>query len=219
MGQGTREKHTWDEIFKTVRLCRKAAGDTEPTRLAVEAVMGGGDGNRIQVAIRAIEAEYGYRPEFLNDLPEKLKRFVSDPRTGKGWLPIPAELTDLGEPYLSAMITMASSTKQRLNDAATHTAILVSDKAREADQRVTDALAVVAEHVAGIATRDATITDLTKKLATATRRADKAEDALKAYKQANRGVGKMQAQLGDVHAAVVTSGRRASGTARRQGAI
>lgn len=215
MSHDTREKYTWDEIFKTVRLCRKTAGDTEPTRLAVEAVMGGGDGNRIQVAIRAVEAEYGYRPEFLDDLPEKLQRFVTDPRTGKGRLPIPAELTDLGEPYLSAMITMASATKQRLNDAATNASLLVSDRAREADQHVADALKVVADHVATLEMRDTTISDLTKKLATATRRADKAEAALDAYRQANRGVGKMQAQLGDVHAAVVTSRPRASLTTRK----
>ena len=205
--------------LRTVRLCRKTAKDTEPTRLAVESVMGGGDGNRIQVAIRAVEAEYGYRPEFLDDLPAKLKRYVTDPRTGNGRLPIPAELTDLGEPYLSAMITMASATKQRLNDAATHAGIPVADKAREADQSVADALAVVTEHATTIATRDATITDLTNKLATAPRRADKAEAALKAYKQAKGGVGKMQTQLGDVHAAVVTSRRRASLTTRRQGGI
>jgi hypothetical protein len=215
MGQSTKEKYTWDEIFETVRLCRKTAGDTEPTRLAVEDVMGGGDGNRIQVAIRAVEAEYGYRPEFLDDLPAKLKRFVSDPRTGSGRLPIPAELTDLGDPFLSALITIASATKQRLTDGATDAGVLVADKAREADQLVADAQAAVADHAATIAIRDTTITDLTKKLAAATRRADKAEAALEAYRQANRGVGKMQAQLGDVHAAVVTSRRRVSRTTRR----
>ena len=215
MGQSKKEKYTWDEIFETVRLCRKAAGDTEPTRLAVEDVMGGGDGNRIQVAIRAVEAEYGYRPEFLDDLPAKLKRYVSDPRTGSGRLPIPAEMTDLGDPFLSALITIASATKQRLTDAATDAVILVADKAREADQRVADALAVSADRAAIIAMRDTTISDLTKKLALATRRADKAEAALDAYKQANRGVGKMQAQLGDVHAVVVTSRSRAARTARR----
>lgn len=215
MGQGTKEKYTWDEIFEAVRLCRTTAGDTEPTRLAVESVMGGGDGHRIQIAIRAIEAEHGHRPEFLDTLPAKLQRFVSDPRTGNGRLPIPAELTDLGDPFISAMITIASATRQRLIDGANHASILVADKSREADQRVADALAAVADHAATIALRDTTIIDLTKKLATATRRADKAEAALDAYKQSNRGVNKMQAQLGDVHAAVVTSGRRVSRTTRR----
>ena len=215
MSQSAKEKFTWEAIFEAVRTCRATARDKEPSRLAVEDVLGGGDGNRIQVAIRAVEAEYGFRPEFLDTLPAKLQRFVSDPRTGNGRLPIPAELTDLGDPYLSAFITMVSATQQRLSDGANDARILIDDKAREADQRVAEALTVVGEHVATIETRDTTINDLTLKLAAETRRADKAEAALDAYKQSNRGVGKMRTQMNAVHAAVVPSRARASRAKRK----
>jgi len=218
MGENTKEKFAWDSIFDAVRLCRAAEGDKEPTRLAVEQVLGGGDGNRIKVAIRAVEAEYGLRPEIIDSLPPHLKRFIADPRLPGGRLPIPAQLkATLPEPYLSAMITMSSATLQVLEDAATNAAILVADKEQAADTRVAEAEQRVKDCVAVIAVRDAMIADLGMQLATATRRADKAEAARDAYKESKRGISGMQAQVREVHTAVVKKRVAPARTKPRQG--
>lgn len=78
------QKYEWPDIFKAVRLCRAENGNAEPTRLSVENVLGGGDPVRLNIAIRAVEAEYGHRAEYLDTLPDRILRHVTDPRKEGG---------------------------------------------------------------------------------------------------------------------------------------
>lgn len=214
-----KEKFSWDEIFKAVRLCRELAGNSEPTRLAVEDALGGGDTNRITVAIRAVEAEYGHRPENLDLLPENIKRFVADPRKAGGRLPIPENLkAKLREPFLSSLIAIAGGVLQELEDAGNHAAILVASNELEWRVRLEAAEKIVQEQRVTIAGKDSDIRRLETQLQKATKRADRAEAAREAYVVSSEAITGMQTQIDEVHGAVVTKrahSRRARTTTRR----
>ena len=125
-------KYEWPDIVKTVRLCRAENGNAAPTRLAVETIIGGGDTLRLDIAIRAVEAEHGHRPEYLDTLPDQILRHLKDPRKEGGLLPIPEAIkARLREPFLSALITIASAVLAELEQGAQNATILVTDTERD----------------------------------------------------------------------------------------
>lgn len=210
-------RHEWPAVINAVRTCREVAGNTAPTRHAVEQLLGGGDATRINVGIRAVDAEYGFHPEFLDTLSPEVRALVTDPRKPGGRLAVPPVMAaTLPEPYLAALITITGAITQTLEDGATNAAVLVDDFRKRADERVATAEAAVAYHVKTIRARDKELASLREQLATAKRRADRAEAACTAYKNGKRAVAGLEAKVDDLAEAVKTRGTTATTAATKK---
>ncbi len=184
-----KQKFSWSEIVNAFRTCREVAGHTAPSRNAVEEFLGGGDPTRINIAIRAVEAEFGFGVDFLDMLAPDVRALVRDPRQPGGRLAVPSVMTtDLPEPFLAALITIVGAITQTREQTATDAAVLVADYQKRADERVATAEAAVANHVKTIRARDKELATLREQLATTTRRADRAEAACAAYKNGKQAV-------------------------------
>lgn len=200
-----KQKFSWSEIVNTVRTCREVAGHTAPSRNAVEQLLGGGDPTRITVAIRAVEAEYGFHPEFLDTLTPELRALVTDPRQPGGRLAVPAIMsTDLPEDFTSLLITMTGTLQQILDQTATNAAVLVADYNKRADERVAKAEGAVADTTKALKKAEKEGADLRQKLAAAERRAERAEAACTAYKNGKRAVAGLEAKFEDLTEAMKT---------------